>query len=111
VTIWGIADFTYLRFIACERCRRRQKFRQGQEAQRMSFKEFKVLTFDVVGTCIDFEKGILDGVRAIGGAAAAKLSDDDIFAPYLVGREKFPGRASVVMRDVYLHTAKERPAA
>ena len=73
----------------------------------MSFADFKVLTFDVVGTCIDFEKGILDGFRTIGGAAAQKLSDKDIFDPYLVGRTKFPGQASVVMRDVYIYAAKE----
>lgn len=73
----------------------------------MDFSAFKVLTFDIVGTCIDFEKGILDGVRAIGGDAAKRLNDDEIFAPYLAGREKFPGRSSVVMRDVYLYTAKE----
>lgn len=73
----------------------------------MSFDQFKLLTFDIVGTCIDFEKGILDGVRAIGGKAAEKLSDEEIFAPYLIGRVKFPGRSSMVMRDVYLYTAKE----
>jgi putative hydrolase of the HAD superfamily len=72
-----------------------------------SFADFKVLTFDIVGTCIDFEKGILDGVRAIGGEAAKTLTDDQIFRPYLEGREKFPGRSSVVMRDVYMHTARE----
>jgi putative hydrolase of the HAD superfamily len=73
----------------------------------MSFEGFKVLTFDVIGTCINFEKGILDAFRAIGGEAAKKLTDDQIFKPYLVGREKCPGRASVVMRDVYLYAAKE----
>ncbi len=73
----------------------------------MSFAQFKVLTFDIVGTCIDFEKGILDGFRDIGGQAAAKLTDDEIFKPYLVGRTKFPGCSSVVMRDVYLYAAKE----
>ena len=73
----------------------------------MSFEGFKVLTFDVVGTCIDFEKGILDAFREIGGEAAKKLTDDQIFKPYLVGRGKFPGRSSVVMRDVYLYAAQE----
>jgi putative hydrolase of the HAD superfamily len=73
----------------------------------MTFADFKVLTFDIVGTCIDFEKGILDAFRAIGGAAAQRLSDEEIFAPYLVGREKLSGRSSVVMRDVYLHAARE----
>lgn len=73
----------------------------------MSFEGFKVLTFDVVGTLIDFETGILESFRAIGGPAAAKLTDDEIFAPYLVGRDGFPGRSSRVMRDVYLYAAKE----
>jgi len=73
----------------------------------MSFKRFKVLTFDVVGTLIDFETGILDAFRSLGGPAAEKLSDDAIFAPYLLGREKFPGRSSEVMRDVYLNVADE----
>ena len=73
----------------------------------MSFADFKVMTFDIVGTCIDFEKGVLDGFRAMGGAAAQNLSDEDIFAPYLAGRAKFPGRSSVVMRDVYIYAAKE----
>lgn len=73
----------------------------------MSFARFKVLTFDVVGTLIDFEKGILGSVRIHGGASAARLSDDEIFAPYLAAREMFPGRSSVVMRDVYLHVARE----
>ena len=49
----------------------------------MALSDFKVLTFDVVGTLIDFETGVLDAVRRIGGPAAAKLTDDEIFAPYL----------------------------
>jgi len=73
----------------------------------MAFEDFKVLTFDIVGTCIDFEKGILDGFRAVGGDAAAGLTDDQIFQPYLKAREKFPGRASEVMRDVYLEAARQ----
>ncbi len=73
----------------------------------MAFENFKVLTFDIVGTCIDFEKGILDGFRAAGGEAAKTLTDDQIFQPYLKAREKFPCRASEVMRSVYLYAAKE----
>lgn len=72
----------------------------------MAFTDFKVLTFDIVGTCIDFEKGILDGFRAAGGPAAAQLTEDEIFGAYLSAREKFPGPASTVMRDVYLAAAK-----
>lgn len=76
-------------------------------AATMSFADFKVLTFDIIGTCIDFEKGILDGFRAIGGSAAASLADDAIFGPYLTARAKYPGRSSVVMRDVYRDAARE----
>ena len=73
----------------------------------MDFARFKVLTFDVVGTCIDFEKGLLDAVRRIGGAAASGLSDEDIYGPFLAGREHNPGRFSEVFDKVYLYMAKE----
>ena len=72
----------------------------------MTFGNFRVLTFDVVGTLIDFEKGILDAIRTIGGEKGTK-SSDDIFAPYLEARNLYPGRSSRVMRDVYLHVARE----
>ena len=73
----------------------------------MSLDNFKVLTFDVVGTLIDFETGILDAVRRLGGPAAVKLSDDQIFEPYKRGRDRFPGRSSKEMANVYLSLAKE----
>jgi putative hydrolase of the HAD superfamily len=73
----------------------------------MSFKDFKLLTFDVVGTLIDFEKGILDAFREIGGKAAEGLSDDDLFAPYLDARVEHPGRSSQVMAEVYLYVARK----
>ena len=34
---------------------------------KMSYNSFKVLTFDVVGTLIDFESGVLEAVRRISG--------------------------------------------
>ncbi|ALN73473.1 HAD-IA family hydrolase [Aureimonas sp. AU20] len=71
----------------------------------MAFEQFKVLTFDVVGTLIDFEKGILDSVRALNPEAGKALSDDDIFKPYVEGRDLFPGRSSQAMADVYRHLA------
>ncbi|MEF2552947.1 HAD-IA family hydrolase [Aurantimonas sp. A2-1-M11] len=71
----------------------------------MSFDRFKVLTFDVVGTLIDFEKGLLDGFRSFGGPAASDLSNDDIFGPYVEARDIHPGRASQVMGEVYFHVA------
>lgn len=71
----------------------------------MAFERFKVLTFDVVGTLIDFEKGVLDSVRQLNPDAGKALSDDDIFKPYVEGRDLFPGRSSQAMADVYRHLA------
>ncbi|MET3616186.1 putative hydrolase of the HAD superfamily [Rhizobium aquaticum] len=73
----------------------------------MKIKEFKVMTFDIVGTSIDFESGVLNAVRALGGEKAAKATDDEIFEPYLRGRDKFHGRSSYAMKDVYLSLANE----
>src|SRR5262245_56777632 len=73
----------------------------------MSFKKFKVLTFDVVGTLIDFESGVLDAVRRIGGEAARKLSEHAVFSSYLRGREIHYGRSSAAFAHVYRYMAKE----
>ena len=68
---------------------------------------FKVMTFDVIGTLIDFETGVLTAVRRLGGPKAASASDEAIFEPYKRGRDKHYGRSSVVMKDVYLSLAAE----
>jgi putative hydrolase of the HAD superfamily len=73
----------------------------------MKLTDFKVLTFDVVGTLIDFERGVLASVRRLGGPAAQDLSDDQIFEPYMRGRAAHPGRSSHEMANVYLSLAKE----
>jgi putative hydrolase of the HAD superfamily len=73
----------------------------------MSFRDFKVLTFDVVGTLIDFESGILRAVRRISGKTPAELSDDRIFESYKRGRDAHYERSSEVMGLVYLHLSKE----
>ena len=73
----------------------------------MQLSQFKVLTFDVVGTLIDFETGVLNAVRTLGGPKAAAASDDEIFEPYKRGRDKFYGRSSFAMKDVYLSLAAE----
>ncbi len=57
----------------------------------MKLQDFRVLTFDVVGTLIDFERGIVDYVREVGGAAAARHGDDAILESYRRSR-KFSGR-------------------
>jgi putative hydrolase of the HAD superfamily len=43
----------------------------------MSFERFRLLTFDLMGTLINYEAGILEYIRGVGAAAAA-LSDKDI---------------------------------
>ena len=44
----------------------------------MALRNFKVLTFDVVGTLIDFERGMLTYLRTVSSPAVAGRSDDDI---------------------------------
>jgi putative hydrolase of the HAD superfamily len=78
-----------------------------KEEAPMSFSNFKVLTFDVVGTLIDFETGVLSAVRRVSGKAAAELSDDQIFTSYKRGRDAYPERSSEVMFNVYRFLAKE----
>jgi putative hydrolase of the HAD superfamily len=61
----------------------------------MSLRDFKVLTFDVVGTLIDFERGIVDYVRRASGGDPAHLSDDAILESYrrsrnFAGRDRYP---------------------
>jgi len=73
----------------------------------MKISDFKVMTFDIVGTCIDFEAGVLKAVRALGGPKAAAASDDQIFEPYVRARDKFHGRTSEAFADVYLSLAQE----
>jgi len=52
----------------------------------MSAREPRVLTFDVVGTLIDFETGLLGYLRTACGAAAARLSDTAILDAYRQAR-------------------------
>jgi putative hydrolase of the HAD superfamily len=73
----------------------------------MKISDFKVMTFDIVGTCIDFESGILKAVRALGGPKAAAATDDQIFEPYVRARDQFHGRTSEAFTDVYLSLAQE----
>src|SRR6266571_8036846 len=80
---------------------------QPKQEMKMSYDSFKVLTFDVVGTLIDFEGGVLDAVRKISGRKPAELSDEEIFASYKRGRDAHPERSSEVMFDVYRDLAKE----
>jgi putative hydrolase of the HAD superfamily len=48
----------------------------------MSLQKFKVLTFDVVGTLIDFERGMIEYIRGAVPDAAARIGDDAILDAY-----------------------------
>jgi len=50
----------------------------------MSLKDFKVLTFDVVGTLIDFEGGMLDYLRR--AVPDSEVSDNEFLACYRTAR-------------------------
>ncbi|AIO69475.1 HAD-IA family hydrolase [Burkholderia oklahomensis] len=51
----------------------------------MSVTRFKVLTFDVVGTLIDFERGMLDYVHDV--APGARITDEDFLRAYRIARK------------------------
>ena len=53
---------------------------------------FKVMTFDVVGTLIDFEGGMLAYLRK-SGAAPSDVSDEAILDAYRTGRGSVRMRA------------------
>jgi putative hydrolase of the HAD superfamily len=53
--------------------------------QTNPFHKFKVMTFDVVGTLIDFEGGMLDYLRK-SGAAPSSVGDDAILDAYRASR-------------------------
>lgn len=79
----------------------------------MKLTDFKVLTFDVVGTLINFEAGILAAVRSIGGPQAEGISDDAIFDAYkraddvYRGEMRAPNRFMYTMSDIYQTFAAE----
>ena len=50
----------------------------------MPLQHFKVLSFDVVGTLIDFERGMLDYVHQV--APATTVDDDAFLAAYRLAR-------------------------
>ena len=54
----------------------------------MALTDRKVLTFDVVGTLIDFEPGILDYVQARAKAAGVKRTDQAILETYAAAEDR-----------------------
>ena len=73
----------------------------------MAQQEPKVLTFDVVGTLIDFETGMLGYLRQACGGAAASLDDDTILLAY---RRSRASKAAIRFPDdlvrVYMEIAR-----
>lgn len=72
----------------------------------MALNDFKVLTFDVVGTLIDFEGGMLDYFRKV--LPASKISDDDFLAAYREARasDKSIGYPDCLEQTWHLMAAK-----
>src|SRR3954469_18363118 len=78
----------------------------------MALRDRKILTFDVVGTLIDFEAGVLNYFRPIVAGAGAKADDAAIltsFAGAEDARHKLtPGlNFTAMLPDIYLEVAKE----
>ncbi|RLA12276.1 MAG: haloacid dehalogenase, partial [Gammaproteobacteria bacterium] len=44
----------------------------------MKLSDFKALTFDVYGTLIDWESGMVEGLKPLTGRVSHELSRDDI---------------------------------
>ena len=78
----------------------------------LAFDRFEVLTFDCYGTLIDWEAGILAGLRPLTGAPGADLADDELLeryaaaeaateaGPYLAYREVLGRSAATVCREL-----------
>ena len=64
------------------------------------FDHFDVLTFDCYGTLIDWEAGLLAGLRAILDPRGVAADDEDLLARYAgTSRRSSPGRTSATARS------------
>src|SRR4051812_38241075 len=48
----------------------------------MALSSYKILTFDVVGTLIDFEAGVVNAIRPIAEKVERSLDDETVLAAY-----------------------------
>jgi putative hydrolase of the HAD superfamily len=78
----------------------------------MALRDRKILTFDVVGTLIDFETGILDYMKPLAKAAGVNVGDEEILLSYgkaedvqhdLMRGQPFP----IMLAPIYRLVAKE----
>ncbi len=59
----------------------------------MKFSDFNTLTFDVVGTLIDFEAGILDWLRPMLGRHGMSKTDEEILADFAAAEDRYQREA------------------
>jgi putative hydrolase of the HAD superfamily len=58
----------------------------------MSLNRFRVITFDVVGTLIDFERGMINFIRDVDQKTAERLGDEHILNYYRHRRGNKPSK-------------------
>jgi putative hydrolase of the HAD superfamily len=58
----------------------------------MSLNRFRVITFDVVGTLIDFERGMINFIRDVDQKTAERLGDEHILNCYRHHRGNKPSK-------------------
>lgn len=75
----------------------------------MTLQTYRIMTFDVVGTLIDFEAGVLRYIRDVGGAVASDLNDQMILEAFAVSEDvqhqahpnlPFPAMMEPIYRDM-----------
>ncbi|HVM29626.1 MAG TPA: haloacid dehalogenase type II [Candidatus Limnocylindrales bacterium] len=71
---------------------------------------FDVLTFDCYGTLIDWEAGLLAGLRRALGGTAAEIDDDDLLERYAAAEAELEGGPYRPYREI-LALALDRVAA
>jgi putative hydrolase of the HAD superfamily len=77
----------------------------------MMLSQFKILTFDVVGTLIDFEQGVIDYIAPIAAKASSKADREAILLSYgeaeHIQHGEMPGQPfPPMLPPMYRHMAK-----
>jgi putative hydrolase of the HAD superfamily len=63
-------------------------FQSLQQGAHMSLRDRKILTFDVVGTLIDFEAGVINYFRPIFDRAGIEVSDAEILTSFATAEDQ-----------------------
>lgn len=78
----------------------------------MSLRDRKILTFDVVGTLIDFEAGLIDFFRPVFDRAGAKATDAEILTSFATAEDQehrnTPGLNFTAMLPAIYRTMAEK---